>query len=252
MMLTADTLGEAFTRRRGGGWVGDGLCDVTVRGGVIAEPVELRDPANVTFDGVRFAGTAGRYALSVLQGAGVKLRRCVFDGGRGGVAAQGVERLTDDGSTYARMTANGMMIGACRKVRLYNQRFHSFAPDEGEHPDAIQFRTPGSAAEVCRDIVVRGATMMGPMQGVFCRPHETFGGVDGIAVEGLVACLGHANAIGLRLSRRVTIEDADVSTWPGSRDWARINVADVADVTFLGRSVVQGHARWAAQVFAAE
>lgn len=193
--------------------------------------------------GARFAGSEAGFGLFVNGGSRVTVSDSRFAGCRTGVVLNKVAGFAIRDSQFTAMTSDGMTLGECRQGLISGNRFWGFTPSEGAHPDGVQlYSRPTSPPSA--DIEISDNIMAGMMQGIGCFNHVRDGvddgGFDRLTIRRNVVIGGYPHAIAVVAGRDLVVEDNDVSTWPGARWRASINLVDCAGVIRRRNTVAAG------------
>lgn len=199
--------------------------------------------ARLEIDGARFEGAGTGYGLFVNGGSEVHVRGLRFAGYRAGIVLNKVAGFEIRGSRFTAMTSDGMTLGECRRGMVSGNRFWGFTPSEGAHPDGVQLYSRPTSPPTA-DIEIRDNIMAGMMQGIGCFNHVRDGvddgGFDRLTIRRNVVIGGYPHAIAVVAGRDLVVEDNDVSTWPGARWRASINLVDCAGVIRRRNTVAAG------------
>jgi Ca2+-binding RTX toxin-like protein len=149
------------------------------------------------------------------------------------VSHMDVQGLAVRDSTFHDLRSDGVRGGGSSNVTITGNVFHDFHPITGDHPDAIQFWTNGTTANVhdilVRDnLVYRGAGQ--PMQGVFMGDEVAGVFYEHVTVEGNLISGGMFHGINIASAHDVTISGNVVQGFSDEKSWIRIDDVDGATI----------------------
>lgn len=220
------------------GWYFAGVEGVTIRGGTwqgdnplridLGRRIKLIDAPSFSNTPADPEASAKGYGVRIVKGGDIEINGASFKAFRAGITADGVDGLTVKDSTFARMSADGMNLRSVHHVMISGNLFHDTIVGPGAHADAIQFDKPLDATDQSlwsSDIVVEDNEIEGPQQGVFG------GFIRGAQIRRNRIKISFANAIGFLEAHDLVLEDNKISTYPGGRDQARINLRNPEGLT---------------------
>jgi hypothetical protein len=125
------------------------------------------------------------------------------------------------------MRSDGIQVGEGRNGLIEENDCAETRIRDVEHPDCIQLWSRPTSPPTA-DIVIRRNRAKGTMQGVFLGNHVregvNDGGFDRILIEDNVLDVGYPNGIALHEGRDSIVRNNKVTTFPGSRWRASINL----------------------------
>lgn len=240
---------------RGLFYPGGGVEGLAILGGIwagirIDRPTALviRD-AELIGPGADDARLADGYGVMVSGGRGVVLTRLAATGFKSGVVLSRVDGFEVLGCGLARMRSDGVQVGESRNGRIAGNVIHGTRILGDEHPDGIQLWSRPTSPPTA-DIVIEDNLVVGETQGVCGFNHVRAGiddgGFDRITIRGNRIVGGYPNGISLQDGRDCVVTDNTVSTYPGSRWRASINLIGCAGVIRRGNTVATGAGKPAA------
>ncbi|WP_100207565.1 LamG-like jellyroll fold domain-containing protein [Sphingomonas elodea] len=131
---------------------------------------------NITVDNVRFSGGSGDPALStgvglsIRSGTNIKFLNSSVDHFGLGLSVQDINKMTVQGSTFRDNRRDHTNFSEMTQVLIDRNNFVGLYPQDGEHPDAIQFMTAGRAKANTGITISNNVIMQGDglgTQGVF-------------------------------------------------------------------------------------
>lgn len=222
----------------GGTWRGklplrlDRCTDVRVTGGVYEGP------------GAYDANLADGYAVFVVVGQGIVVESIRADGFKSGVVLSKVDGFEVTGCGLSRMRSDGIQAGECWNGRIAGNVIHGTKTLGAEHPDGIQIWSRASSPPTS-DIVIEDNLVAGDTQGI-CgfniqnRNGADDGGYDRITIRRNRVSAGHPQGISLTDARDSSVTDNVVSTYPGSRWRASLNLTRCERTIRKGNTVGAG------------
>lgn len=194
-------------------------------------------------NGARFKGAGTGYGLFVNGGSEVHVWGSHLSGYRTGIVLDAVAGFAIQDSRFTAMTSDGITLGRSRKGVVSRNRFWGFTPAEGAHPDGVQLFSRPTLPPTA-DVVVEDNVMVGMMQGIGCFNHVRGGvddgGFDRLTIRRNLILGGYPHGIAVYSGRDLVVEDNHVSTWPGAKFRASINLVDCAGVIRRGNTVAAG------------
>jgi hypothetical protein len=182
---------------------------VSIRGGTFGPALDgtgyaaqVQQSSNVSFDGSSFRNSVR--GLVIDRSQAIRVNRAHF-----------IDLVTD-----------GVDIALSRQVSVTNSRCERFKPRPKDHPDCIQgWSRPGG---ITSDIEVSRNVIVGAMQGIFFGNHVRGGvddgGFDRVRITDNVVHVAYGQGIGLYDCRDCLVTGNKVSTAPGARWRASINI----------------------------
>jgi Ca2+-binding RTX toxin-like protein len=149
------------------------------------------------------------------------------------VSHMDVEGFAIRNSLFHDLRSDGVRGGGSSNVTITGNTFHDFHPIAGDHPDAVQFWTNGTTANVhdilvADNLVYRGAG--GPMQGLFMGDEVDGVFYEHVTVRGNLVSGGMYHGINIASARGVTIQDNVVQGFTDIKSWIRIDDVDGATI----------------------
>lgn len=150
-----------------------------------------------------------------------------------GVSHLNNARLTIENNTFADIRMDGIRGAGSSWVTIRGNQFTDFQPATGDHADAIQFWTTGTATPA-HDIVISGNLLTRgdgspAVQGIFFGDEARIP-PERVTIEGnLVAGLSY-NSLAVYGGKDVTIRDNVVLSFPDAKAWIRLTRVDGATV----------------------
>ncbi len=169
------------------------------------------------------------YAALVAASSDVGFSGTIFaDAVRGMTIAQSSD-VTVDRATLTRLKTDGIDIALSRRITVTNSTCTDFAPRPGDHPDCIQMWSRPDAPPTS-DIVIRGNTATGEMQGFsgfnHVRNGVDDGGFDRITIENNTVHGTYPHGVALVAGRDSRIVGNKTRTLPGARWRVSVNVKE--------------------------
>lgn len=203
---------------------------VTLRAnGSTIESIVIRDSSNIVIEGGTVRGGANvRYAIHVDGSRAVTVRGMTVTGAVRGMVINRSESVGVYQNKFTGLRTDGVNIAESRKIVVEGNSCTNFNPimpvydatgklvKDGDHPDCIQAWSRATTAPVS-DVIVRGNSMTGYMQGIFFGNAGTHGGFDRITIQNNYLNISMPNGIYVSDGRVVDIRFNEVRTISGSR-----------------------------------
>mgnify|MGYP002777026786 CR=1 FL=1 len=203
---------------------------VTVRAaGSTIESIVIRDSSNIVIEGGTVRGGQGvRYAIHVDRARAVTVRGMTVTGAVRGMVINMSQAVGVYQNKFTGLRTDGVNIAESRKVVVEGNSCSNFNPimpiysstgaliKDGDHPDCIQAWSRATSAPVS-DVVVRGNSMNGYMQGIFFGNGGTHGGFDRVTIQNNYVNISMPNGIYIADGRGVDIRFNEVRTVSGAR-----------------------------------
>lgn len=165
-----------------------------------------------------------------------------------------VDGLNIINNSFHDLRADGVRGGGSSNVDIVGNTFRDFYPWDSDHPDAIQFWTRNTNANVhdifvADNIIIRGEGA--PMQGVFMGNEARGIFYEDVTISHNLIVGGLYHGINVRSAFDVVIEDNVVQGYVGMKSWIRVddvvsatirnNDANLVTVTATSRDVAQSN-----------
>jgi hypothetical protein len=213
----------------------DKVSNIRVLDGRFLGPSAVEDGERLEFGDGFGVRTIGGSKIEVLNGR--------FAGFKTGVAMTRIEGFRIAGNTFSGMRGDGASVSLSHHGVFENNSCDSTRVRDGEHPDCIQMWSRPTAPPVS-DIMIRRNRIEGSTQGIGFHNHVRNGvddgGFDRIVIEDNVIDVSRANAIRLSNARDSVVRNNKVTTQPGARFRASINVVGGSSVKVCGNTVGAG------------
>lgn len=218
----------------GGTWTGLRLDRVA---GLTIKDVDLVGP------GAEDARLADGYGVFVNGGSGVMISGLRASGYKSGVVISRVDGFEVTGCGLSRMRSDGVQIAESRNGRIAGNVIHGTRILGDEHPDGIQIWSRPTSPPTA-DIVIEDNLIVGETQGIsgfnHVRAEVNDGGFDRITIRRNRVVGGYPHGIALVEGRDCIVTDNAVSTYPGSRWRASINLVRCERTVRDGNTVAAG------------
>lgn len=179
------------------------------------------------------------YGLLAVRSSGVAVSGSRFRGLKSGIVLSKVDGFDLRSNQFRAMRSDGIQIGEGRRGRIEDNDCAQTRIRDVEHPDCIQLWSRPTSPPTA-DVVIRGNRATGGMQGVFLGNHVRDGvddgGFDRITIEDNVLEVGYPNGIAISDGRGSVVRNNKVTTFPGARWRASINLRG-GDSVRCGNSV---------------
>lgn len=217
-----------------------GVENIIFRGLVLADSdaempfdFEVRDAAQVAFDGIVVRGEAGERGYQsnpfiIRQSSDISITNSEFTHLRHGINMLDNVGVTVRGNYFHDIRSDGVRGGGVSQIVIADNFFTDFHPAPGDHPDAIQFWTVNQTASasditIIDNVILRGAGSA--MQGIFMGdetdvlPYRDVTIADNLVIGAMFNGIHVERAQGLSLTGNVVAGYLDQPSW--------IRVADV-------------------------
>ncbi len=194
-------------------------------------------PGMTTADGPFGEG----YGVFLVGGSAIEVSNSKFSGFKSGLLFRHVDGFQVTRNEFSAMRSDGLQVAESRNGVIEANRCRATRIRDGEHPDCIQMWS-NPATPPTADIVIRGNRAEGHTQGIGLFNHTrkgvNDGGFDRITIEDNELNVGYPNAIAIYDGRESVVRNNRVTSYPGAKWQARINVN--REVTRCGNSVGAG------------
>jgi parallel beta-helix repeat protein len=185
--------------------------------------------SNISLSGLRIHGTTGideGLGVMVRDSTGVTVKGSEFTLIGSGIAHLNSKDITFSNNSFHGLQTDGIVGGGSSHVLIEGNHFTTFHPEEGDHPDAIQFfgasdGSPGNDVTIRDNVITRGEGDV--YQGIF------FENTNNVTVTGNAMAGTMYNGISLYGVHTALIEDNFVQgfTDEGTRIIVRGQSSDV-------------------------
>ncbi len=180
------------------------------------------------------------YAATVSQSRDVGFSGTIFADAVRGLTIGRSSDVTVDRATLTRLKTDGINISLSRRVTVTNSSCTEFTPRPGDHPDCIQMWSRPEAPPTS-DIVLRGNTARGTMQGFtgfnHVRKGVDDGGFDRITIENNTVYGTYPHGVALFAARDSRVVGNKTRPLPGSRFKVGVNLRDCVRCVVDGNDV---------------
>lgn len=226
---------EGLTVRGGAFGLGDPVSHPRTGKPVFGQALRMDDAREVTIIGGRFTGPGGQkegdpfgegHGVFVTRGSGIRVQDSNFIGLASGVAMSKVDGFLIAGNKFQYMRSDGVQVGEGRRGIIEKNHCEATRIRSTEHPDCIQLWSRPTT-DPTADVIIRGNVVEGLTQGIglFSKlGTDSNGGFDRITIENNILQVGYPQAIALYEGRDSIVRNNSVSTFPGARWRATINV----------------------------
>jgi Ca2+-binding RTX toxin-like protein len=138
----------------------------------------VSDSQNIKFSNLEVHGSKNgnpqgdSSGISIMKSQNIIVENSEFYELRRGVGVAGSDGVVIEGNNFHDLQTDGVMVSDTSGIRIAGNQFSNFFPIEGDHPDAIQFLTKGTAKS-SENIVIENNVMRrgdgDAMQGIFMR-----------------------------------------------------------------------------------
>ncbi len=197
------------------------------------ESILIRQSSNIIIEGgAVIGGPDVRYAVHIDYAKSVTIRGMDITGAVRGMVINRSEAVGVFGNRLSGLRTDGINAAESRKIVIEGNSCSNFNPilpvydeagnlvKDGDHPDCIQLWSRPTTAPTA-DIVIRGNSMTGYMQGIFLGNHirdgVDDGGFDRVTIENNYMDISFPNGIVVGAGRVVRIVGNQVMTIDGSR-----------------------------------
>jgi hypothetical protein len=238
---------EGLTIRGGAFGLGDPIKHPRTGKPLFGQTLRMDDVRDIIVIGGRFAGPGGRQegdpfgegqGVLVTRGSGIRVLDGAFTGLASGVAMSKVDRFVISGNKFQYMRSDGVQVGEGRRGVIERNTCEATRIRSTEHADCIQLWSRPTT-EPTADVIIRGNIAEGMTQGIglFSKlGDKSNGGFDRITIENNRLKVGHPHGIALYEGRDSIVRNNSVSTFPGSRWRATINLVG-GDTKRCGNSI---------------
>ncbi len=215
-------------------------------GDAVIDRVTLEDVTGLHWRGGRFDGRdSGTTGLSMGRSNDVRVEGGDFRNyTRNGVIVIKSRDVIVRRNNFSNMGSDGMQVAQAQRVLIEGNHCEAFRPTEKAHPDCVQMWSRPDLPPTS-DIIIRGNTMTGIMQGVSMFNHARNGvddgGFDRVTVIGNdVKISTYYHGIAAYNCRECLIRDNRVETIPSANPKARawIKTAGDGSVTMCGNKIL--------------
>ncbi|MDX2210566.1 MAG: right-handed parallel beta-helix repeat-containing protein [Sphingopyxis sp.] len=199
----------------------------------IVQSILIRNSSNIIVEGgAVIGGPDVRYAVHIDYAQSVTIRGMDITGAVRGLVINRSEAVGVFGNRLSGLRTDGINAAESRKIVIEGNSCSNFNPilpvydaagnlvKDGDHPDCIQLWSRPTTAPTA-DIVIRGNSMTGYMQGIFLGNHirdgVDDGGFDRVTIENNYMDISFPNGIVVGAGRVVRIVGNQVMTIDGSR-----------------------------------
>jgi hypothetical protein len=226
---------EGLTVRGGVFGIGDPVIHPRTGKPVFGQALRMDDARDVTVIGGRFTGPGGGkegdpfgegHGVFVTRGSGIRVQDSTFTGFASGIAMSKVDGFRVSGNRFQYMRSDGVQVGEGRRGLIEKNHCRATRIRSTEHPDCIQLWSRPTT-DPTSDVIIRGNVIEGLTQGIglFSKlGDESNGGFDRITIENNTLQVGYPQAIALYEGRDSIVRNNSVSTFPGTRWRATINL----------------------------
>lgn len=199
---------------------------------------EVRNSANIIFDGVKVHGLVDgdaaheRSGLSIRSSSAVKVINSEFQELLRGAWVQRSSDVELTGNRFHDIRMDGLALSAATKIVIDGNKFTDFHRQKEDHSDAIQFWTSNETT-ASTDIIIRNNQMLQgngtAMQGIFMRDEGGNLPYERVLIENnLVYESGYANGVTVIGGKSITIKGNTVASQTGDSFTTKIRLEDVA------------------------
>lgn len=207
---------------------------VTIRNeSSLVQAIVVRDSSNIIIEGGAVTGGTGvLYAVHIDRAKSVAIRGMTLTNTVRGIVINQSEAIGVFQNRLTGLRTDGVNIAASRNVLVEGNSCSNFNPipavydeagnlvKDGDHPDCIQSWSV-STSPPNSDLVIRGNSMTGNMQGIFLgnkvRDGIDDGGYDRVVIENNFVNISQPNGIAIEGGRVVRMVNNEIQTIDGSR-----------------------------------
>lgn len=197
------------------------------------ESILVRNSSNIILEGgTVIGGPTVAYGVHIDQSKSITVRGMTVSGAVRGIVLYRAESIGVFQNRLTGLRTGGVIVGESRKLMIEGNSCSNFNPipavydengtliKDGDHPDCIQVWSRPTTAPSA-DIIIRGNSMTGTMQGIFLGNHVRNGvddgGFDRVVVESNYVNVSYPMGISFTAVRVGRIVGNEVRTIEGSR-----------------------------------
>ncbi|MDB5423578.1 MAG: hypothetical protein JWQ29_994 [Phenylobacterium sp.] len=209
-------------------------------------PFQVNNSSNVNLDQLNVHGSLDgngqndQQALLIRNSSGVTVTNSNFHDLQSAIAHSNSDHITISGNQFHDIRTDGVHGAGSSFITITKNSFTNFTPISGDHGDAIQFWTTGTAAAahditISDNIVMRGAG--GLIQGIFLR--DEVGGLayQNLRIDGNLVVGAMNNGIAVAGGANVTVTNNQVVALPDQK--SGIMLADITNGTVAHNQATQ-------------
>lgn len=174
--------------------------------------------------------------ISIRNSSDIKILRSRFEQLKRGVGLGASQNIVVADNRFSDLQVDGITASQMDGVQVLRNAFTDFHPQEGNHPDAVQFLTGGKSTSgnknllISDNVVTRGKG--GSIQGIFLRDETEKFPFDGVKITNNLLIGSGYHGIGVAGASNVEISGNELLSYEGkeNQNWIMVRRSDAVTV----------------------